>query len=72
EAIVKFREKLPPEAKDAFETGLRHWQKAYQFNEDHWFYFEQMNWSAMHYTALECGRRFVDLGLLDEPYDIFH
>lgn len=72
EAIVKFREKLPPEAKDEFEKGLRHWQKAYQFNEDHWFYFEQMNWSSMHYTALECGRRFVDLGLLDEPYDIFH
>nr|NIR13365.1 PEP-utilizing enzyme, mobile region [Desulfobacterales bacterium] len=51
---------------------LPQWQKAHAFNEDHWFYFEQMIWSALHYTALEAGRRFTKQGILKEPEDIFH
>ncbi len=70
EAVEEFRKKLKPEDKEAFETGLTHWQNAYQFNEDHWFYFEQVNWSGFRYGAMEAGRRFTELGILKKPEDV--
>ncbi len=72
EAIETFRKMLKPEDKEAFEIGLKRWQKAYQFNEDHWFYFEQMNYSGLRYAALEAGRRFSEAGILETAEDIFY
>ncbi len=72
EAVERFRKMLKPEDKNAFEKGLPQWQQAYAFNEDHWFYFEQMSWSALHYAAMEAGRRFTKLGILEKPEDVFH
>jgi pyruvate,water dikinase len=72
EAIERFRKLLKPEDMEAFEIGLKRWQKAYQFNEDHWFYFEQMSWSGLHYAGLEAGRRFSKAGILETPEDVFH
>jgi pyruvate,water dikinase len=72
EAIQEFRKKLKAEDKEAFEQGLLQWQKAYAFNEDHWFFFEQMCWASLHYSAIEAGRRFTKLGILEEPEDVFY
>jgi pyruvate,water dikinase len=72
EAIERFRKKLKEEDKEAFEKGLRRWQQGYQFQEDHWYYFEQMNWTGLHYAAAEAGRRFSKLGILEEPEDAFY
>lgn len=70
-AIEEFRNKLNPEDKSVFDKGLPQWQQAYTFNEDHWFYFEQVSWSGLHYAAMESGRRFTGQGILEEPGDIF-
>lgn len=72
EAIERFRKILKPEDRDIFEKGLPKWQRAYQFNEDHWFYFEQANWNSLHYAALEAGRRFSKAGVLDIVEDVYH
>jgi len=71
EAVQEFKKKLKPEDKEAFEQGLPQWQNAYAFNEDHWFFFEQMCWASLHYSAIEAGRRFTKLGILEEPEDVF-
>ena len=71
EAIEKFRKMLKPEDVEPFEKGLPQWQKAHAFNEDHWFYTEQMCWSGLRYTALEVGKRFAKEGILENPDDVF-
>jgi len=72
EAIEKFRNSLGSEPKAIFDENLPKWQKAYQYNEDHWYYIEQVNFSSLRYTALEAAKRFCKLGILDEPDDVFH
>lgn len=72
EAIEKFRKKLKSGDKESFEKGLPQWQKGYQFQEDHWFYFEQVNWTGLHYAGMEAGRRFSKLGILEKPEDLFY
>ena len=72
EAVEQFRKLLKPEEKEAFEKGLPQWQKAHSYNEDHWFYFEQMSWSGLHYAAMEAGRRLSKQEILVKPEDIFH
>ena len=71
-AIEGFRKMLKPEDKETFERSLPQWQKSYQFNEDHWFFLEQVCWSGLHYAAMEIGRRFSKLGIMEKPEDIFY
>ncbi len=71
EAVERFRKQLAPEDRDPFEKGLPQWQKSYQYNEDHWFYLEQVCWSGLRYAAMEIGKRFSKLGMLKETEDIF-
>ena len=72
ESIEKFRNTLGSEPKEIFDENLPKWQKAYQYNEDHWYYLEQVNFSSLRYTALEAAKKFCKLGILDEPDDVFH
>ena len=72
EAISRCKQTLKPEDKEAFEKNLPKWQNAYQYNEDHWFYLEQVNFSALRYAALETGRRLCQLGIMENPDDVFH
>jgi pyruvate,water dikinase len=71
-AVEGFRKKLKPEDKNAFDKGLPQWQQAYTFNEDHWFYFEQVSWSGLRYAAMEAGRKFVGQGILEKAEDVFY
>jgi pyruvate,water dikinase len=72
EAIEKFRKILKGKDLEDFEKGLPRWQKAYQFQEDHWFYFEQVSWAGLHYAGIEAGRRFAKAGILETPEDVFY
>lgn len=72
EAINRFKKTLNSEDRDAFETNLPKWQNAYQYNEDHWFYLEQVNFCGLRYAAMETGRRLCRLGILENPEDVFH
>jgi pyruvate,water dikinase len=71
-AINRFEQTLKPEDKEVFEENLPKWQNAYQYNEDHWFYLEQVNFCALRYAAMEAGRRLCQLGIMDNPEDVFH
>jgi len=72
EAINRFRQTLSPEDKEVFEKNLPRWQKAYQYNEDHWFYVEQVNFSGLRYAAMEAGKRLSRLSIIENPEDVFH
>jgi pyruvate,water dikinase len=72
EAIEEFKKMLKGKDLEDFEKGLPRWQKAYQFQEDHWFYFEQVSWAGLHYAGIEAGRRFSKAGMLETPEDVFY
>ena len=71
-AVAEFRATLSGEDLETFDDGIRKWQKAYTFNEDHWFFFEQMNWNSLHYAGMEIGKRLVELNIIEEQMDVFH
>jgi pyruvate,water dikinase len=71
-AVERFRKTLKPEDAAVLDKSLAVWQKAYQYNEDHWFYLEQVNFSGLRYAAMEAGARFTRLGILENPEDVFH
>ena len=67
EAIEKFRKILKGKDLEDFEKGLPRWQKAYQFQEDHWFYFEQVSWAGLHYAGIEAGQEVRQSGHPGDP-----
>ncbi len=71
EAVERFTQMLSAEDRVVFEQKLPLWQKAYQYNEDHWFYLEQVNFSGLRYAAIEAGKRLSELGVIDGKEDIF-
>ncbi len=72
EAVADFRRTLSPEQQAAFDEGLPAWQKGYSYGEDHWYYWEQVAYSGIRYAALEAGRRFTELGMIDSREDVFN
>ena len=71
EAIVSFRLSLNAEDRESFDANLPRWQRAYAFNEDHFFYWEQGNWSVLHYAIVEVGGRLAALGVINAADDIY-
>ncbi|KMY67739.1 hypothetical protein AAU61_07580 [Desulfocarbo indianensis] len=70
--IAQARGQLSEEDRAAFDEQLPNWQKAYAYNEDHWFYLEQVCFSAIRYAALEIGRRLAEANIIEDPQDVFH
>ncbi|MDA8211062.1 MAG: PEP-utilizing enzyme [Clostridia bacterium] len=63
--------KLEGEAREKFHKALIDAQNTYPFNEDHNFYVEQWTYSELRYVILECGRRLVRKGIIEDDHDVF-
>lgn len=71
-AIKEFRSKIKTdEDRKVFDESLRIMQKVYAWSEDHNFYVEGVMNTLFHLRMVELGRRLVNEGFIDEPYDIF-
>lgn len=72
-AIKEFRSKIKTdEDRKVFDESLRIMQKVYAWSEDHNFYVEDVMNTLFHLRMVELGRRLVNEGFIDEPYDIFY
>jgi pyruvate,water dikinase len=72
-AIKEFRAKIETdEGREKFDAALRFMQKMYAWSEDHNFYVEGVMNTLFHLRMVELGRRLVNEGYIDEPYDIFY
>jgi pyruvate,water dikinase len=58
------------EERQKFQEALKAAQDIYPFFEDHPFYVEQRLYAEIRYLLLECGRRFVKYGMIDDPSDV--
>ena len=73
EAVKRFREKIKTEEGRAkFDEALKLMQKLYPWIEDHNFLLEGKLNTLVHLKMMELGRRLVNEGYIDEPFDIFY
>ncbi|MEW6113130.1 MAG: PEP-utilizing enzyme [Thermodesulfobacteriota bacterium] len=63
--------KVPTEQRGWFEQLMRLAQKSGIFSEEHDHYLDLYTHAMMRRSALGLGRRFVKLGALDDPEDMF-
>ncbi len=63
--------KVPQEQRGWFEQLMRLAQKSGVFSEEHDHYLDLYTHAVMRYSALGLGRRFVQLGAIDDAEDIF-
>jgi pyruvate,water dikinase len=69
--IKEFRAKInTPEDMWKFDSDLKLLQRMYPWYEDHNFLYEGRIGTGVHLKIIELGRRLVNEGYLDEPYDI--
>lgn len=68
----RLMEKVPPEARSWFKMILTVAQKCAAFSEEHNHYCELMCHSLIRRTLLGMGRRWVALGAIDTPDDMFY
>jgi len=69
--INEFRAKLKTdEDRKKFDENLSLLQRMYPWYEDHNFLYEGRLGTGVHLKIVELGRRLVNEGYLDEPYDI--
>jgi pyruvate,water dikinase len=69
--IREFREKIEKEEdKKRFDDNLSLLQRMYPWYEDHNFLYEGRIGTGVHLKIIELGRRLVNEGFLDDPYDI--
>jgi pyruvate,water dikinase len=69
--IKEFRANLKTEEdKKRFDENLSLLQKMYPWYEDHNFVYEGRLGTGVHLKIIELGRRLVNEGYLDDPYDI--
>ena len=59
------------EERQRFQGALKAVQNTYPFFEDHPFYCEQGTYAEFRYLLLECGRRLVNYGLIEDQSDVF-
>jgi pyruvate,water dikinase len=71
EAEKELLGKVPAEQKGWFEQLMRLAQKSGIFSEEHDHYLDLYTHAMMRRSALGLGRRFKELGALDDPEDIF-
>ena len=71
EASNHFLSKLSLEKQEKFKKLLDVGRKTYQFQEDHGFYIDGSSTARLHDVAMVCGRRLKQLGLLEQPEDVF-
>jgi pyruvate,water dikinase len=70
--IKGFRRKIESDdERKKFDKALGDMQKLYAWSEDHNFYVEGATNSLFHLKMVELGRRLVNEGYMEEPYDIF-
>lgn len=60
-----------PEERQSFLGRLRVQQTIQPFNEDHAFYVEQGTGAEVRYVLLECGKRLVKYGFIENAGDVF-
>ncbi len=71
QAVQAFRAKLKSdEDRKRFDETLDLVQRQYPWYEDHNFLYEGRIGTGVHLKIIELGRRLVNEGYLDEPYDI--
>jgi len=70
-AEAEIMEKVPQGQRGWFEQIMRLAQKSGAFSEEHDHYLDLYTHAMMRYSALGLGRRFVQLGALDDPEDMF-
>lgn len=69
--IKEFRAKIKTdEDRKKFDEGLSLLQGMYPWYEDHNFLYEGRVGTGVHLKIIELGRRLVNEGYLDDPYDI--
>ncbi|MEW6530621.1 MAG: PEP-utilizing enzyme [Thermodesulfobacteriota bacterium] len=71
EAEKELMGKVPAEQRGWFEQLMRLAQKSGIFSEEHDHYLDLYTHAMMRRSALGLGRRFVKLGALDDPEDMF-
>jgi phosphohistidine swiveling domain-containing protein len=71
EAEKELMGKVPTEQRGWFEQLMRLAQKSGIFSEEHDHYLDLYTHAMMRRSALGVGRRFVKLGALDDPEDMF-
>lgn len=59
------------EEKKAFLAALKNAQASYPWNEDHNMYCDQGGFARVRYIMLAVSRRLIELGILEQPDDIF-
>jgi len=71
-ATKEFRAQIKTdEDRKVFDESLGFMQKMYAWSENHNFYVEGVMNTLFHLRMVELGRRLVNEGFIDEPYDIF-
>ena len=58
------------EERQGFREALKTAQDTFPFFEDHPFYVEQGLYGELRYLLLECGRRLVNYGIIEDPSDV--
>jgi phosphohistidine swiveling domain-containing protein len=71
EAEKELMGKVPAEQRGWFEQLMRLAQKSGIFSEEHDHYLDLYTHAMMRRSALGLGRRFVKVGALDDPEDMF-
>jgi len=73
QAVKRFSEKIKTdEGRTEFDGVLKLMQKLYPWIEDHNFLLEGKLNTLVHLKMMELGRRLVNEGYIDEPFDIFY
>lgn len=57
--------------KEEFLAALKNAQASYPWNEDHNMYCDQGGFARVRYIMLAVGKRLIELGILEQPDDIF-
>ncbi|MDD3654967.1 MAG: PEP-utilizing enzyme, partial [Desulfotomaculaceae bacterium] len=65
-------EKVDPSYRDAFLQLMNASQASQVFSEEHTLYVEMMGHTAIRIVALECGRRFASMGMIDSHEDVLY
>lgn len=71
-AVAKYTAKVPDNKKDLFKMLLKGAQYADMVNQEHDFYCEMQIDAFLHLAIMELGKKFVKIGTIDDPYDIFY